>query len=181
VAILILQLKLKVISGAVSKEAWASVLWPYGVLIVLLILISASRAPVSVDRDRYDQLCSKDARISQLDADINGLASTLSLKEQEIDRLKNPLSESKRLNFVEKMRLLTSEEKDVLYYFVSTGSPIVPPYYGFNADMFLSIALKTGFIKQGFHGYEVNSELRPLLEKWASEYPSLPEEPQATA
>jgi hypothetical protein len=85
-------------------------------------------------------------------------------------RTNSYISESKRKNFVEKMDSLTTAEKDALHYFISTGTPIVPPYQGYSDGIFVSIAHKTGFIKQGFHGYEVNGEVKNLLEEWASEY-----------
>lgn len=96
----------------------------------------------------------------------------------ENERLRNPFTDQKRQHFLEKLAELSTPEKDVLHYLVSTGASgdhagweaATKSGYSSGDDLRGSIRRKTGFIRMANHGEEINPDLKPLLERWASTY-----------
>jgi hypothetical protein len=81
-AILLLQLKLGVVPHALARQAWASILWPYILLVAAVILASCLRTPVLVDRKRVEEISARDERIERLQTSLE-----LATRQKEIPQV----------------------------------------------------------------------------------------------
>jgi hypothetical protein len=76
-AILIFQFYFGMIPAAHTRQAWGSLLLPYVILAIVLCLLSATRAPVAVDRDRHKEIRKQAEEIVKLNREKSRLEELL--------------------------------------------------------------------------------------------------------
>jgi hypothetical protein len=77
VAILLLQIHWGLISPNLSGHALESVLLPYLLVLAALLLLSALRAPVALDRQRATELEAKERAVADISRENSGLRSAV--------------------------------------------------------------------------------------------------------
>jgi hypothetical protein len=135
--------------------------WVYGIVAIVALLLAFFKA-------WNDQVDEKERALA------------------EIKILKNPVTQERKRIFQQNMEKLNPECREVLYQLVVSGQllpqqaaaivekyPHRHPTFVVSSAVLSHIEAETGFIKGTFHGhYEMNPEIKGLLELWAQTYQS---------
>jgi hypothetical protein len=164
VAILVLQLHWHLIPSQLSLRAYESILWPYAIVLVVLSMLCAIRAPVGLDREREMVDGRLQEKITELEVEQSRLRAVAypEVPAEELDRRRTVREILSTFNF-------SKEVKAALRRTLNFGGAIQPSTTGLGmmgsrvvSDL-LSRGISSGLIVNDGGVFRIRPELQATL------------------